>query len=142
MIFFKAPAPAYDLLMNIMSHAAIPVYSLPGLEHQTIACKSDGTQASEAWKQTLAPGAATPPHFHECEEIVCILQGAGEIAIEERRERFAADCTLILAPRVVHQITNTGTENVKLVAWLAESPGRAFLPSGEQLVLPWDRQER
>jgi mannose-6-phosphate isomerase-like protein (cupin superfamily) len=140
MIFFKAQAGIYDLLMSILSHSAIPIYSLPGLQHQTIARKSNGTQASEAWKQTLAPGAATPPHFHECEEVICILQGKGEVAIEDKREPFAADCTLILSPRVVHQITNTGSENMKLVAWLSESPGRVFLPSGDQLALPWDGQ--
>jgi mannose-6-phosphate isomerase-like protein (cupin superfamily) len=84
--------------MNILSHSAIPVYSLPGLQHQTIARKSDGTQAVETWKQTLAPGAATPPHFHECEEVIYILQGMGEIAIEGKTVPFAADCTLILPP--------------------------------------------
>ena len=108
MIFFRAQARTYDLLMNILSHSAIPVYSLPGLQHQTIASKSDGTHAMEAWKQALAPGAATPPHFHECEEVIYILQGMGEIAIEGETVPFAADCTLILPPLQVHQITNTG----------------------------------
>ena len=126
--------------MNILSHSAIPVYSLPGLQHQTIAGKSEGTHAMEAWKQALAPGAATPPHFHECEEVIYILQGMGEIAIEGKTVPFAADCTLIFPPRLVHQITNTGAENVRLVAWLSESPARVFLPSGERLALPWDSQ--
>jgi mannose-6-phosphate isomerase-like protein (cupin superfamily) len=80
-------------------------------------------------------------HYYECEEVICILQGMGEIAIEDRKEAFAADCTLILPPRVVHQITNTGEENMRLVAWLSETPGRVFLPSGEQLALPWDGQD-
>jgi mannose-6-phosphate isomerase-like protein (cupin superfamily) len=124
--------------MNILSRSAIPVYSLPGLQHQTIASKSDGTHAMEAWKQTPAPGAATPPHFHECEEVIYILQGMGEIAIEGKTVPFAADCTLILPPRQVHQITNTEPEDMQLAAWLSESPARAFLPSGELLALPWD----
>ena len=123
--------------MNILSHSAIPVYSLPGLQHQTIASKSDGTHAMEAWKQALAPGAATPPHFHECEEVIYILQGMGEIAIEGETVPFAADCTLILPPLQVHQITNTGPEEMRLAACLSESPARVFLPSGELLALPW-----
>ncbi|MGA7391253.1 MAG: cupin domain-containing protein [Terrimicrobiaceae bacterium] len=138
MIFFKAKGGNYDLLMNILSHSAIPVYSLPGLQHQTIARKSEGTDASEAWKQTLSPRAATPLHYHECEEVICILEGSGEISIDGRRELFAANCTLILPPRQVHQITNTGGENMSLIAWLSESPARVFLPSGEQMALPWD----
>jgi mannose-6-phosphate isomerase-like protein (cupin superfamily) len=124
--------------MNILSHSAISVYSLPGLQHQTIASKSDGTHAMEAWKQTLAPGAATPPHFHECEEVIYVLQGMGEIAVQGKTVPFAADCTLIFPSRLVHEITNTGPEEIRLVAWLSESPARVFLQSGEVLALPWD----
>ena len=125
--------------MNILSHFVIPVYSLPGLQHQTIASKSDGTHAVEVWKQTLAPGSATPPHFHECEEIIYVFQGMGEIAIEGKTLPFAADCTLFFPPRLVHQITNSGPDDMRLAAWFSESPARAFLPSGELLALPWDR---
>jgi mannose-6-phosphate isomerase-like protein (cupin superfamily) len=124
--------------MNILAHSTIPTYTLPGLEHQTIARKSTGTDAIEIWKQTLAPGAATPPHFHECEEVIYIQQGTGEIAIEGKTLPFSADCTLILPPRLLHQITNTGPEDMRLAACLSESPARVFLPSGERLALPWD----
>ena len=71
-------------------------------------------------------------------EVICILEGSGKISIEGSRELFAANCTLILPPRQVHQITNTGGENMSLIAWLSESPARVFLPSGEQMALPWD----
>ncbi|HEY5779709.1 MAG TPA: cupin domain-containing protein [Terrimicrobiaceae bacterium] len=111
---------------------------MSGIQHQTIARRSDGTQAAEAWKQTLAPGAATPPHSHECEEVIYILQGKGEIAIEGKTMRFGADCTRILPPCQVRQITNTGPEDMRLAAWLSESPARAFLPTGERIALPWD----
>ena len=74
-----------------------------------------------------------PPH-HECEEVVYILR------IEDKTVPFAADCTLIFPPRLAHQITNTGAETVRLVAWLSESPAGVFLPSGERLALPWDCQ--
>jgi quercetin dioxygenase-like cupin family protein len=124
--------------MNILSHSSMPIFSLPGIEHQTIAQRSQGTRNVEAWKQSLAPGAATPPHFHECEEVIYVLEGKGEIAIEGEAMPFQADCTLILPPGQVHQITNTGSEVIRLAVWLSESPARVFLPSGERLTLPWD----
>jgi mannose-6-phosphate isomerase-like protein (cupin superfamily) len=124
--------------MNILAHSSIPIFSLPGIEHQTIAQRSRGTQQVESWKQSLAPGAATPPHFHKCEEVVYVLAGNGEIAIEGKAIPFAADCTLILPAGQVHQITNTGSETLRLAAWLSESPARVFSPSGERLTLPWE----
>jgi mannose-6-phosphate isomerase-like protein (cupin superfamily) len=79
-----------------------------------------------------------PPHFHECEEVIYVLQGSGEIAAEGKTMPFSADCTLILPPGQVHQITKTRSEAIRLAAWLSESPARVFLPSGERLALPWD----
>jgi oxalate decarboxylase/phosphoglucose isomerase-like protein (cupin superfamily) len=49
---------------------------------------------------------------------------------------FQPDCTVILPADQVHQITNTGSETIRLAAWLFESPARVFLPSGERLELP------
>ena len=54
---------------------------------------------------------------------------------------FQADCTLIFPAGQVHQITNTGSETIRLTAWLSESPARVFLPSGERLMLPWDSSD-
>ena len=42
---------------------------------------------------------------------------------------FDADCTLILPPGLVHQIRNTGTD-MRLAAWLAESPARVLSSFG------------
>ena len=125
--------------MNIVPHASLTTFSLPGITHQTIAGQAQGSSL-EVWKQTLQPGAATPPHFHECLEIVCILQGGGELIVNGQSETFSAECTLIVPPRQVHQIINTGPTAMHLVASLAESPGRVFLPDGERLPLPWEAQ--
>lgn len=140
---FKASGPSLPLgkqyrFTNILSHSSVPVFSLPGIEHQIIAHRSQGTEKVEVWKQSLAPGAATPPHFHECEEVIYVLAGRGEITAEGQAMPFQADCTLILPAGKVHQITNTGAETIRLAALLSESPARVFLPSGERLMLPWD----
>jgi mannose-6-phosphate isomerase-like protein (cupin superfamily) len=132
----------------VLPDAAVPVFSLPGLTHQTVAGRSAGSggERLEVWKQTLAPGAATPPHFHECEEVVCVLEGSGEVLVGDdqsaeggKRIGFAAECTLVVPPRQVHQIINTGSVPMRLMASLSESPGRVFLPSGERLALPWEQ---
>lgn len=117
------------------------VFTLPGLTHQTIAGRSDGTVALEVWKQTLAPGAATPIHFHECEEVIHILQGKGDLLLGDTTVPFAAERTLVIPARAVHQIMNTGASDMRLIAVLAESPARVFLPSGDRLALPWENPD-
>ena len=120
---FKASGPSLPLgkqyrSTNILSHSSVPVFSLPGIEHQTIAHRSQGTEKVEVWKQSLAPGAATPPHFHECEEVIYVLAGREKSPPKDKRCPFK-DCTLILPAGKVHQITNTG---LKLFGWLLCSP--------------------
>ena len=51
---------------------------------------------------------------------------------------FEADQTLILSPNVVHQICNTGDEDLHILATLAMAPVAVETGSGEPLPLPWD----
>ncbi len=126
--------------MNILNPSNIKTFSLPGIKHQTIAGHADGF-TTEVWKQVLVPGAATPPHFHECEEVICILQGTGEVVADGGKQSFTAESTLIFPPRLVHRLINTGATDLRLIAYLSESPARVFLPNGERLPLPWEKSK-
>ena len=39
---------------------------IPGVAHSTWASATDGLSQISIWRQNLAPGAATPPHRHDC----------------------------------------------------------------------------
>lgn len=114
------------------------VFSLPGIQHQTIGGQQQGLQSMEVWQQIIAPGEATPVHCHAYEEVIVILSGAGECTIEGRTSRFGPNSTLVIEPDAIHQITNTSTEDMKLIAVLGMAPVRVKTASGEPLPLPWD----
>ena len=59
--------------------AATPV---PGVAHATWAGGPTGGRELSVWRQTLAPGAATPPHSHACEEVVLCAAGSGELHVD------------------------------------------------------------
>jgi quercetin dioxygenase-like cupin family protein len=127
--------------MKIVRHAAIEEVGLPGITHRTVAGPRDGATSMEVWMQTLAPGATTPVHRHDCEEIVVILRGSGTCEAEGEGEprAFGPGSTLILGPNEVHRIANTGTEEMWLVAALAMAPVRVETPEGEHMPLPWEQ---
>jgi len=89
------------------------------------------------WMQTLEPGAATPVHYHECEEVVVVLRGAGHLSVGDEVTEFGPGTTLTVAPKVVHQLVNSGAEEMSLIAALSETPGRVFAPDGSVMPLPW-----
>jgi len=110
---------------------------IPGIAHSTWAAAAEGLSQLSVWRQTLAPGSASPPHRHDCDEVVMCLAGRGEVHTEGTVHRFGADTTLALPRDRVHQLFNTGDEPLQLLAVLAATPVHTELPDGQAIELPW-----
>ncbi len=123
--------------MTVIANATIAHQSLPGLQHQTLANADHGLAHLSLWRQTMAPGAATPPHRHDCEEVVLIESGSGELHLGGKTLAFGPDSTLVIPRNVDHQIFNTGTEPIVCVAAFAATPVVVVLPDGQPIDLPW-----
>ena len=123
--------------MSVIANDSRQVFEIPGIRHQTLASQADGLERLEIWMQTLAPGAETPMHYHECEEAVVVQRGSGCAVIADKTVPFGPGTTLVIAPKVEHKIVNGGEEEMFLVAALSESPARVFAPDGTEMDLPW-----
>ena len=114
--------------------AATPI---PGVAHVTLAAQAEGLRHLSVWRQSMAPGACTPPHSHSCEEIVLCEAGSGEVHIGGEVHPFGAGQTVVLPAGVQHQIFNTGREPLVSTAVFAATPVPVTLPDGQALELPW-----
>ena len=123
--------------MSVIDNAAIQQFSLPGLAHQTLASHKDGLRNCEVWMQMLGPGAETPVHYHDCEEVIVVMNGSGQLSINDEVLEFGPHSTLIIPPDMVHQLVNSGTEEITLIATFSSTSAKVFTPDGEELVLPW-----
>ena len=47
--------------MTIIANAQVPFQTLDGMRHQTLAGSAEGLKQLSVWRQTMAPGTATPP---------------------------------------------------------------------------------
>lgn len=110
---------------------------LPGIAHATWAGTANGLAELSVWRQTMAPGSATPPHSHDCDEVVLCLSGWGEVHSAGEVQRFGADTTLVLPRGRVHQLFNVGPMPLETVGIFAATPVATRLPDGVQLELPW-----
>ncbi|HYE40223.1 MAG TPA: cupin domain-containing protein [Ramlibacter sp.] len=110
---------------------------IPGVSHATWAGSRDGLQSLSLWRQSLAPGGATPPHSHSCEEIVMCLSGRGEVLIAGEIHPFGPQQTVLLPANVPHQLFNVGSEPLETTAVFAATPVDVALPDGSALELPW-----
>lgn len=110
---------------------------IPGLAHATWAGQDHGLTQLSLWRQTLAPGAATPPHHHDCDEVVLCQLGDGELHINGTVQRFGAAQTLVLPKGRPHQIVNRGTGPLEILGIFGSTPVATFGPDGTALALPW-----
>ena len=123
--------------MYVIDNHQLPRAALPGIEHQTLANADNGLTRLSVWRQSMAPGAATPPHSHDCDEVVLCLSGSGEVHSEGRVQRFGADSTVVLAQGRDHQLFNVGPEPLEIVGLFGATPVLTRLPDGSAIELPW-----
>ena len=124
----------------VVSHPATLPELLPGIRHRTLAGPDDGLSSLEVWSQSIAGHGATPPHQHDCEEVVLILAGRGLLAMNGTDMPFQAGDTLIIPRGVAHQILNDGEHELRLFAALGMAPVRAAFPDGTPIALPWQQR--
>lgn len=110
---------------------------IPGIRHATWAGADQGLGQLSLWRQTLAPGASTPPHSHTCDEVVLCQSGRGELHIEGQVHRFGADATVVLPQGRMHQIFSVGPMPLEILGIFPRTPVEAFLPDGQAIDLPW-----
>jgi len=110
---------------------------IAGLDHATWAGSPTGLTQLSLWRQSVAPGAATPPHRHDCDEVVLCLSGWGEVHSVGAVQRFGADCTVVLPKGRDHQLFNTGTLPMETLGLFGVTPVQTWLPDGSVLAVPW-----
>lgn len=123
--------------MNVIEQTRPAPSPIPGVAHATWAGEAEGLTQLSVWRQTLAPGAATPPHRHDCDEVVLCLAGWGEVHADGEVRRFGAEHTVVLPRGRNHQIFNVGPQPMELVGLFGASPVGTCLPDGSPLALPW-----
>lgn len=123
--------------MTVHSDSALVPDVLPGIAHRTLAGAEHGLERLAIWSQRIDPAGATPPHFHDCEEVILVQEGEGTLILGGEARRFRAGDTIIVPPSVHHQIVNTGDGPLVSLAALSTARVVVKLPDGTPLALPW-----
>ena len=94
----------------------------------------DARSGSEQVTQFLGfiPPGRAPDHFHEYEEVICILKGRGCFWSAAASAEIAEGSCIYLPRRQPHCLENTGTEPLELygVFYPAGSPAVRYHPGG------------
>lgn len=123
--------------MKVVCNAPMAPSPFPGIRHATLAGSQQGLSQLSLWQQVLDPGCATPPHRHDCEEVVLCEAGHGALLYGPHRLRFGPNTTVCIPRNELHQLVNDGDEPLRITAVFSRSPVEAFFPDGQPIALPW-----
>ena len=123
--------------MSVIDNNTIQKFQIPGIEYQTVAGPEHGMKTMEMWLQTIAPGGGTPVHRHACEEAIVVLKGTGQCTIDGVTTSFGPNSTLRIPSDAIHQILNTDSEDMCIVAALGQAPVRVCTADNQYIPLPW-----
>lgn len=86
-----------------------------------------GSEQVTQFVGAIPPGRA-PDHFHEYEEVLCILSGTGRLWAGETHAPVTRGSCVFLPRRQVHSLENTGSEELRVlgVFYPAGSPAVAY----------------
>jgi mannose-6-phosphate isomerase-like protein (cupin superfamily) len=121
--------------MPIITAEEAPTFQLDGTHVVGLAAPSRGAVHTSAWRLTLAPGAASPPHALTHEEVFVALRGRLEARYGDRVEEVSAGGALIVPAGATFTLANPGDEPFEAVAMLPVG-GRATV-AGEEMTPPW-----
>lgn len=103
--------------MYIVNLNEVPVGKITGREtRDLISGKTVGSKGISLRIADVLPGAlCTPGHVHtECEEVIFILSGQGEIKIGEEVFPMKMGDAILLPTGIPHLIRNTGKEVMRM----------------------------
>ena len=127
--------------MKVVNVADIPEFSIPGLNHRTLASAANGVTQGEVWLQSVEPGGATPMHQHDCEEVVITLSGRGACICGDERIEFGPNTVVTLKPNVPHQIINIGDTPLTGYGFFTMGPVVIEAPGGGAIAMPWQQPQ-
>lgn len=87
----------------------------------------------------LDPGATSPGHSHDREEVVALLEGTLEVVLDGRRETMAARDVLIIPAGAAHQVANATAGTATML--ITQPSGTKFFAGDGTPVdpPPWTR---
>ena len=88
----------------------------------------NGSQACTMGKITIKPGCEIPPHTHPVDDCMVILEGSGELYMEEGSVLIEAGCHCWAPANTRHGLKNTGQGPFVLIyTWPAVNVARTMV---------------
>jgi mannose-6-phosphate isomerase-like protein (cupin superfamily) len=108
--------------MHIHNLARVPAFTTKdGSEiRELLAHRNSCIQKQSLAEARVQPGMRTTPHYHpQTEEIYYILEGAGQMTIDDETRQVGPGDAIAIPPGAIHTISNPGSDNLRFLCCCA-----------------------
>jgi quercetin dioxygenase-like cupin family protein len=123
--------------MTLISLESAPPYTAGGTTVTGYAAPSRGANAISLWRIELAPGASSPLHLMDVEEVFLGTEGRAAAIIDGTESIVSAGDCLILPAGTPFTLTAQADGPFRAVACMPAGGQATMLPDGATFVPPW-----
>jgi len=124
--------------MSVFANDELPIHRVSRISTRILASKDTGAQDTTIWQQWLGPGNFIPPHYHDAEEVLVLLQGQLELELGGTVQTVSAPATIIVPAHQVHSMQQAGDSTVELLAVFPHGEPKIFAVDGSLRPMPWE----
>ena len=118
------PLQAQELISGLVGPAGARLEPGPVGEHRVyFQGSTQGLKSLIVGSLSLKPGQQPhPPHTHEDEEVIVLVEGTGEINLNGKSSRVGPGEVMYAVPNCLHGVRNTGSTRLTLYyfKWIAK----------------------
>ena len=111
---------------------------LAGLRHRTVIDHRSGSEALALWQEEHEAGFHVPPHRHDCEEIIAVIEGEIEATLEQEVFPVGSGQSFLIAAGRLHGFRVVGGRPVRLLALFSSADPKIFKADGTESTPPWE----
>jgi mannose-6-phosphate isomerase-like protein (cupin superfamily) len=119
----------------VIANQDAPRFELAGTHVVGLASPSRGARETSAWRLSLMPGASSPDHTLDREEVFVALSGRASATLDGDTHEVCAGDALIVPAGVAFTIATEGEEPFEAVACLPV--GGSATVAGKTMTPPW-----
>ncbi len=112
--------------------------ALQGLRHRTVIDHRTGAEALALWQEEHLGGFLVPPHRHDCEEIITVLEGKIEANLENKKFVVGPGESFLIPVWALHGFSVISETPVRLLAIFSSPNPKIFREDGEASSPPWE----
>jgi quercetin dioxygenase-like cupin family protein len=127
-------------------HGSTKLFSLDegqlrGLRHRTVIDSSTGSKELALWQEEHEAGFEVPLHWHDCEEIITVLEGRICARLGDATQLVGPLQSILIPAREPHGFRVEGDRPVRLLALFSAAAPKVYRMDGQQSLPPWEGGE-